>query len=191
MVHYGSEALVVVDAQEGFFNDHSRGIIPTLVQLMDSWIASGRPLILTRYLNYPESPFNTLLGWPRLQEPPETDLAQEVSERADDAIAVIDKYGYSCFTEEFQELARQGGWKDIYFCGVATESCVLKSAVDAFELGYIPRIVTDASSSDAGENVHKSGLVVARRLIGARHLVTTEQVLASFEVPHSLPSTPA
>lgn len=64
------------------------------------------------------------------------------------------------------------------FCGIATESYVLKSAVDAFEQGYGPWIVVDACASDAGAEVHDAGMLVARRLIGRRQLITTPDLLS-------------
>jgi nicotinamidase-related amidase len=66
------------------------------------------------------------------------------------------------------------------FCGIATESCALKSAADAFEHGYAPWLLTDASASDAGPTVHDAGLLVARRLIGPRRLITTDTLLAQL-----------
>ncbi|MFC8954527.1 hypothetical protein ACFT8P_18100 [Streptomyces sp. NPDC057101] len=53
----------------------------------------------------------------------------------------------------------------------------MKSGADAFEHGYAPWIVTDASASDAGPDVHDAGLVVARRLIGTGQLVTSDHVI--------------
>ncbi|MFJ9554164.1 isochorismatase family cysteine hydrolase [Nocardiopsis sp. NPDC101807] len=174
------QALIVVDVQNGFLNDHSRPMLTTLSRLVAAWTLSGRPVVFTRYINHPGSPFDRLLNWTRLQEPPETDIATEIAHHTADAAAVIDKHGYSCFTDDFHALLGKQEWRDLYFCGVATESCVLKSAVDAFELGLVPRIVTDASASDAGAHVHEAGLTVARRFIGAHHLVTTEQVLSEL-----------
>lgn len=54
------------------------------------------------------------------------------------------------------------------------------SAADAFEHGYAPWIITDASASDAGPDVHDAGLVVARRLIGAGQLVTADHVMGQL-----------
>ncbi len=76
---------------------------------------------------------------------------------------------------------RRAGWTDLAFCGIATESCVLKSAADAFEHGYAPWIVTDACASDAGPDVHDAGLLVARRLIGTGQLVDVEHVMGQLD----------
>jgi nicotinamidase-related amidase len=178
-------ALVVVDVQNGFLNHHSRPVLPALSRLLAAWTQARLPVVLTRYHNYPGSQFEHLLHWSRLQDSPETDIAEEISVHTANA-AVIDKYGYSCFTDDFRKLLDHERWRDLYFCGVATESCVLKSAADAFEHGVVPWIVTDASASDAGRSVHEAGLTVARRLIGAHHLVSSQDMLSGL-LPSAAP----
>ncbi|MFI5755500.1 isochorismatase family cysteine hydrolase [Streptomyces sp. NPDC051569] len=176
----GSAALVVVDMQNGFVNHHSRHAVPAVSDIIAQWSAAGRPVIFTRYFNYPGSSYERFFQWHRLQEPPETDIVPELSEAAARSHKVIDKTGYTLFTPEATELIRQAGWTALVFCGIATESCVLKSAADAFEYGYAPWIVTDASASDAGPDVHDAGLVVARRLIGTSQLVTAADVVGQL-----------
>ncbi|MFD4371078.1 isochorismatase family cysteine hydrolase [Streptomyces sp. NPDC058486] len=180
-------ALVVIDVQNGFVNHHSRHAVPAVADLVGRWSAAGRPVVLTRYLNYPGSPYERFFQWRRLQEPPETDLVTELSESADRAHAVVDKTGYTLFTPEATDLIQRAGWTDLVFCGIATESCVLKSAADAFEYGYAPWIVTDACASDAGPDVHDAGLLVARRLIGSGQLVTTAHVTAQLAAYAGVP----
>lgn len=46
---------------------------------------------------------------------------------------MVDKAIYSLFNDEGARAIEEGGWRDLIFCGVATESCVLKSATDASE----------------------------------------------------------
>lgn len=170
-------ALVVIDMQNGFVNRHSKHAVPAVADLVTRWTATGRPVLFTRYLNYPDSPYEKYFQWNRLQGPPETDIVPELADHAADAHAVLDKTGYTLFTPEATRLISQAGWTDLVFCGVATESCVLKSAADAFEHGYAPWIVTDACASDAGPDVHNAGLTVVRRLISPGQLVTTSQVM--------------
>ncbi|MGC5398931.1 isochorismatase family cysteine hydrolase [Streptomyces sp. DT20] len=172
----GSAALVVIDMQNGFVNHHSRHAVPAVSDLVAQWTAVGRPVIFTRYFNYPGSSYERFFKWHRLQESPETDIVPELAEAAAHAYRIIDKTGYTLFTPEATELIRQEGWADLVFCGIATESCVLKSAADAFERGHAPWIVTDACATDAGPDVHEAGLVVARRLIGSGQLVATDHV---------------
>lgn len=179
--------LIVVDVQNGFTNHHSRHVVPVISGFAARWSAAGRPVVFTRYRNYPGSSFERFFRWSRLQNPPETDVVPELANQAASAYAVLDKVGYSLFTDEAITLLADAGWTDLVFCGIATESCVLKSAADAFERGYAPWVLTDASASDAGPAVHDAGLTVARRLIGPRQLITTDSLSAQLaprlEVP--------
>ncbi|SCG38170.1 isochorismatase family cysteine hydrolase [Micromonospora halophytica] len=174
-------ALIVIDMQNGFINDQSRHVIPKVVELVERWEATGRPVVFTRYHNYPDSPFERLIHWSKVQHAPETEIVPELAPHVPRARAVIDKRIYSYFTSQGADLAVQEGWTDLVFCGVATESCVLKSAVDAFEREFTPWLVTDASASHGGPAAHDAGLLVARRFIGAGQLIGSDQVSKQFD----------
>ncbi|MFC6016433.1 isochorismatase family cysteine hydrolase [Plantactinospora solaniradicis] len=170
-------ALVVVDVQNGFITERSQHVVPKVLDLVRRWEAAQRPLVFTRYHNYPGSLYERLIHWSKLHGPPETDIVPELIPHAGAARALIDKKIYSCFTPDFVSLVQDEGWTDLIFCGIATESCVLKSAVDAFEHNLTPWLVTDASASHGGQAAHDAGLLVARRFIGAGQLVTSADVL--------------
>jgi nicotinamidase-related amidase len=169
--------LVVVDVQNGFVREQSRHVVPIIADLVDRWQAAGRDVVFTRYFNEPGSPYERFFNWTQLQGPPETDIAPELAEQAQRATAILDKHTYSFFTPEGIELARQHGWTDFYICGIATESCVLKTAVDAFELGHVaPWLVEDASASHAGQEAHDAGILVAGRFIGPRQIIRVAEI---------------
>ncbi|MFI2366680.1 isochorismatase family cysteine hydrolase [Promicromonospora sp. NPDC019610] len=172
-------ALVVVDVQNGFVNRHSKHAVPAIADLITAWTSLKLPVVFTRYLNQPGSAYEKYFSWSRLMESPEIDLAPEIQPLAA-GHPVIDKLGYTLFSDEGAALVSDQGWNDLVFCGIATESCVLKSAADAFERGYGPWVVTDACASDAGTGTHEAGLAVTRRLIGRRQLITTSTLLESF-----------
>jgi nicotinamidase-related amidase len=164
--------LVVVDVQNGFVRDTSRHVVPVIADLLDRWQAAGLDVVFTRYFNAPGSKFERLFGWTGLQGPPETDLVPELTVQAQRATAIVDKHTYSLFTPQGHELVRRHGWTDLYICGIATESCVLKTAVDAFEQGDLtPWIIQDASASHAGPAAHSAGIVVAARFIGPNQII--------------------
>jgi nicotinamidase-related amidase len=176
--------LVVVDVQKGFVCDASRHVVPVIADLVDRWQDAGHDVVFTRYFNFPGSQYERLFGWTNLQEPPETDIVPELTESAERATAIVDKQIYSLFTRRGGELVRRHAWTDLYICGIATESCVLKTAVDAFEQGDLtPWILEDASASHAGPAAHEAGLLVARRFIGSRQIIRTVDAAA-----HILPS---
>ncbi|MEV0325439.1 cysteine hydrolase [Micromonospora echinospora] len=173
-------ALIVIDMQNGFITAHSRHVIPKVVELVERWEAKGHPVVFTRYRNYAGSPFERLIHWAKLQGPPETDIVPELAEHAGRARAVIDKTIYSYFNDDGTALAARECWTDLVFCGIDTESCVLKSAVDAFERDLTPWVVVDAAASHAGQATHDAGLLVTRRFIGGGQLVRSEELLATL-----------
>ncbi|MGK5545702.1 isochorismatase family cysteine hydrolase [Streptomyces sp. URMC 127] len=167
----------MIDVQNGFVNDKSRHVVPVIASLVTRWEATGSPVLFSRYSNYPDSPFVRLLDWTALQSAPETDIVTELSAHADRAAQIVDKVTYSAFTPDVLGGFQDRGWRNVLLCGIATDSCVLKTAADAFEAGIAPWIVTDACASEAGHEVHQAGLTVARRLIGTRQLITSAEAL--------------
>ncbi|MGH3917177.1 MAG: isochorismatase family cysteine hydrolase [Pseudonocardiaceae bacterium] len=168
--------LVVVDLQRGFITEHSQRVVPVIVDLVKRWSENGGDIVFTRYLNYPGSPFERLIHWSKLMHSPETDLVPEIQPYTDPPAIVFDKPAYSLFTESGAQLVEAHGWSDLYICGIATESCVLKTAVDAFEKNLTPWLLTDASASHAGSMAHEAGLLVAARFIGRDQLINSADI---------------
>lgn len=171
-----SPVLVVIDVQNGFLTEHSRPVVPAIVDLVRRWQTAGGDTIFTRYLNFPGSQYERLMGWTELRDSPAIDLVDELAPHAEKATAIVDKTIYSLFNDEGSVLVKEHGWTDLYICGIDTNSCVLKTAVDAFERGLAPWIVVDASASHSGPDVHDAGLLVARKFIGEAQLVTSASV---------------
>jgi nicotinamidase-related amidase len=171
----GSAVLVVVDVQNGFITEHSRPVVPVIVDLVSRWQEAGGDTVFTRYLNYPGSPYERLINWTALQGPPATNIIDELAACVSRASAVVDKTIYTLFTEEGAALVRSRGWTDLYICGIDTESCVLKTAVDAFERDLTPWVLADACASHSGSGPHDAGLLVASRFIGKGQVITTSE----------------
>lgn len=173
-----STALLVIDAQEGFVNRHSRDVLPTIVRLIKDWQAAGAPVVLTRFHNEPGSPYETITGWTKLRSSEEQALIADLAPYAADAAAVIDKAQASIFTPEGAQLIRDAGWTDLVLCGIDTDACVYDSAMAAYQSGYRPWIVTDACASTGGTQYHDAALLLAGRNISPNQLVTSEVVLS-------------
>lgn len=168
-----NSALIVIDVQNGFLSEFSRPVVPTIADLVRKWQLAGGATVFTRYLNFPGSQYERLMGWTELREPPATNIVDELSIYTEKATAIIDKTIYSLFSKEGAELVEDRGWTDLYVCGIDTNSCVLKTAVDAFERDLTPWILTDASASHSSVEAHEAGLLVASKFIGRKQLIST------------------
>ncbi|GGK43015.1 hydrolase [Pilimelia terevasa] len=176
----GGAVLVVVDVQNGFVREQSRAVVPAVVDLVGKWQAAGGDTVFTRFVNRPGSPYDRLIGWTRLMVSPETDLVDPLRPFAGKAGLVVEKPAYTAFVPEMEAAIRAAGWSDLFLCGLATESCVCKTAVDAFERGLTPWVVADACGSHAGRAAHEAGLLVIRRFIGAGQVITADQALTAL-----------
>ncbi|MFE1409171.1 isochorismatase family cysteine hydrolase, partial [Streptomyces sp. NPDC058770] len=135
---------------------------------------------------YEGSPYETLIGWRALYGPPETDIVEELVPLTSRAGAqILDKKTYTALTDEGLALLDQLEVTDLVICGIATDACVLKTALDAFERGYIPWVVRDAVASNAtrhpAQEVHNSALLHISRLVGASQLIEARDVRAAIE----------
>ena len=175
-----TSALVVVDAQNGFVSEHSAHVIPAIEDLVRRWLRAGRDVVFTQYINHEDSIFERLMGWTKLQESPAIDIVPELQAYTAQSVGVVQKRVYTLFTDEGEQLAKDRGWTEIYVCGIDTEVCVLKTAVDAFERNIVPWLITDASASHSGPEAHSAGLIVAAKMIGLRQLVQSAGVAAKL-----------
>ena len=170
--------LLVVDMQNGFLGSKSQHVLPMVLRLAEEFKKRGLPIVFTRFHNDPGSQYERLIGWTRLRTSPETDLAAGLDGYAS---AIVDKRIYSALTPEFVSMMDDHQWRTVVICGVATDGCVLKTAVDVFERGLVPLVVSDACASHAGEEVHKAGLLLLSRFIGKDQLISTEMLLSEID----------
>ena len=79
---------------------------------------------------------------------------------------VIEKLIYSCVSAAFLDQLRHAQIDELHLCGIATDNCVLKCAVDLFEAGLRPIVLAEFCASHAGADYHQWGLAIIERFIG-------------------------
>jgi nicotinamidase-related amidase len=164
--------------QNGFLNSHSESIIPNVLKLVEEFANRKVPIVFTTFRNTIGSPFERLMNWHNVRETPETDLHEAIRPFAE---VVVEKQYYSVFTDEFDRMIREHGWETILICGVATESCVLKTAADAFERDLLPIVIANACGSDLGLAMHLNGLAVIEVMIGKDQIMTIDEMIRRLE----------
>ena len=162
-----AEPLIVVDVQVGFLNSFTSHIPDRVVRLIES----GRftPVLFTRFTNAPGSSYHRFLDWHDCVGAPETDLAPELAPYAQPG-SVFTKAGYTGLPDQLAAVLRERGDEQVTIVGIDTDMCVLKVAMDIFDLGIRPVILIDCCASTAGLQSHLAGLAVLARNIGADQL---------------------
>lgn len=172
--------LIIVDLQRGFVTPQTRHAVPAIRSLGRAWPASA-PVVMSRFHNRPGGSFESLLHWFKLRDEPDTLLVPELDEVAGrDATMVVDKQGYTAFTDEVRKLAADHEVSDVVVCGLDTDTCVLKTAVDVFEAGLRPWLAHDCCASNGGRREHDRGVHLARRFIGTQQVLESAEILDRF-----------
>jgi nicotinamidase-related amidase len=157
-------ALLIVDVQNGFISDKTRHI-PKLVEKLQHNYAT---VFATRFINQYDSPYRKLIKWNHLS--PDTDEINFAFNLRKDAI-VIDKYIYTCVNKSFLELLKQRDIREVDICGIDTDICVTKCAVDLFENNITPRVLKDYCATHAGEDLQEPALHILARYIGRDQII--------------------
>ncbi len=165
-----SDPLLVVDVQEGFLNEYTRHLPERIARLIRS--GEYAPLLFTRFVNVPDSPYRRLLDWHACTSEPETRLAPEMEAFATDD-TVFCKHGLAGLPDALVRYLQDHAIARIAIAGIDTDMCVLKIALDVFDLGIEPIILTDCCASTAGLQAHLAGLAILSRNIGPHQLRTT------------------
>ena len=158
------KALLIVDVQNGFVNEKTKHI-PLLVEKLQY---NYDLVIATRFINLPNSPFRRLIKWDHLS--PDTDEI-ELAFKPKEGVVVIDKYIYSCIDEPFLRLLKDNGIEAVDICGIDTDICVTKCAVDLFERNITPYVLKDYCATHADADVQESALTILARYIGKTQII--------------------
>jgi nicotinamidase-related amidase len=162
-----SSALIVVDVQNGFINEYTCHIPDRVAKLIEGGDYS--PILYTRFINMPDGPYPRFVGWDSFMVPPEIDLV-EIVDRHAARDAIFDKHGYAGMPEALERYLLDHDIDRVTLVGIDTDMCVLKVAMDAFDLNIEPTILIDCCASTAGLQSHLAGLAVLARNIGAQQL---------------------
>jgi nicotinamidase-related amidase len=162
-----SQPLLIVDVQVGFINSFTHHIPQRIVRLIERDRYS--PLLFTRFVNTPDGPYDRFLDWHSCDREPETDVVPELQPFTQKEF-IFSKLGLCGMPDELTDYLRQQRIEQLSIVGIDTDMCVLKIAMDLFDIGIEPLVFTDCCASTAGLQAHFAGLAVLSRNIGAMRL---------------------
>jgi nicotinamidase-related amidase len=166
------ETLLVVDVQHGFINPYTRHVPRRVLRLADA--QPFREVLFTLFLNPPGSHYRKLLQWDACSGPPDTELVPELEQLATPG-RVFRKYGMAGLPDDLKQYLREHAIERLAIVGIDTDMCVLKCAMDAFDLGVEPVVLIDCCASTAGLQAHLAGLSILSRNIGPLQLRLSDQ----------------
>jgi len=160
------DPLLVVDVEPGFINEFTHHLPQRIADLIQH--GDYTPILFTRFINLPDSPYCRLLDWHGCQEESETMLVPELQAFAKPEL-VFTKPGCG-LPNKLTSYLQQNQCQRVFLAGIDTDMCVLKIAMDLFDIGIEPVVLIDCCASTAGLQAHLAGLAVLSRNIGAQRL---------------------
>jgi len=168
-----NDLLLIIDLQAGFINDKNRHIIRKIVYLNRMFLGKNKKVAFTRFINYKDSPYVNFINWSRMfKGSKESELVPEFQQHSN---IIFDKAGYSALTESTKSYLSDNKVSRLFLCGLETDSCILKTAFDAFESNINCYIIEDACFSK-DIDFHHAGLMIISRNIGSNHIIETKEI---------------
>ena len=162
--------LLVVDVQRGFLNQYTEHVPPRIARLIRS--GEYAPVLFTVFINTPDSPYRRLLDWHDCADGPDIEIVDELAEFVDPD-NVYEKHGKAGLPGELSKRLRRDGVRQVFAVGIDTDMCVLKVAMDVFDMGIEPIVLVDCCASTAGLQAHLAGLAILSKNIGPHQLRLT------------------
>lgn len=157
-----SDCLVIIDVQKGFMHRANTPEIPEkIVALLQK--KSFDHIVCTQFYNEDGSPYDIFMGWEGLKDSESQALDPEVKAASE---KIFRKSIYSCFVPEFEEFIRDNRIDKLYFVGIDTDCCVLKSCTDCFERNIPFEVLINYCASNGGQRSHDAAITVMERTIG-------------------------
>jgi len=160
-----SKCLLITDVQVGFINADTAHI-PKLVEALQS---EYNIVYATRFYNKEGSFYRKLIKWECFSKDSADFPLAFVPSRN---VTLIDKSIYSCVNDDFLQELNKKGIDEVDICGIDTDICVTKCAVDLFENGVIPFVLAKYCASHAGEEAHRYALKTLGRFIGRGQVIS-------------------
>ncbi|MBD2778897.1 isochorismatase family protein [Iningainema tapete] len=159
--------LFIIDIQNGFIAQNTSHIPQTVKSLLEQNIFEY--VVFTRFINTLDSPYVKYLNWHGLFSETEQKIVDEIEPFAQ---VIFDKTVYTGCNEETLSFIRKRNIQTVFICGIDTEGCVLKTAIDFFENNILTYVLEYYSASNGGKNYHQAAILVLSQLIGRNNIIT-------------------
>ncbi|MBE5805958.1 MAG: cysteine hydrolase [Clostridiales bacterium] len=156
--------LLVIDLQNDFINDNSRYVVEEIKKLVDSKKYDN--IIFTKFINDYESNWYKKLNYKGCLTQEGQDIPINTYKHL-----VIEKKIYSSLNDELIEYINKNRIEEIHICGIDTECCVLKTALDLFEKNYNIKVLKEYCACTNGKEKHDNAINILTRCIGKSSII--------------------
>ena len=156
--------LLVIDLQKSFINENTKYLIDRINNLVNSSMYDY--VIFTKFINKIDSIWVKKLNYIGCLSDKDREIVLDTKDKM-----ILEKDVYTAYSKKLVDYIKSNNIDVIYFCGIDTECCVLKTAFDLFENGYDVKVLKDYSGSTHGMESNNYILDVIGRSIGRDNVI--------------------
>lgn len=162
--------LLVIDLQKGFINQHTKNLPKKIANFISKNKNLFDQILFSQYVNNESSNWVKLYNWKNMQKSPEIDIVPQLQKFVSKN-NLFQKKGFSCFkSNKFNKFIKNKNIK-LYICGLDTHACVYCTVMEAFELNFSIKIISDLCAASHGIEYHNQALNLLKRNLGDKILI--------------------
>lgn len=156
--------LLIIDVQKNFINDNTKKIPNKITNLINKnhfdYIA------FTKFINDENSNFYKMLNYKGCINEDDRKIVFDTQNNK-----VFTKKIYTTVSDEFKTYIKENEIKKVYLCGIDTDACVLKTAIDLFENNIDVKVIENCCMSHSGKKYHNYAIKMLKKLIGKESII--------------------
>lgn len=156
--------LLVIDVQKDFVNDNTKDCVSKIESLVNS--NKFDMVAFTKYINDEDSNFYKDLKYKGCMTEEGRKIVVDTRNNK-----VFEKRVYTAVNEELKKYFDDNKIDNVYLCGIDTDACVLKTALDLFESNINVFVLKDYCMSHSGEIFHDNAILMLEKLIGKNSII--------------------
>lgn len=164
------KALLIIDMQEGFRYPETQSLVPNITKLIKLF---KQNIIFAKFINKKDSQFEKQLGWKKLQKSSEQKI---VSELYYPNAKEFEHSTYTVLNSELKKWLIENKTEEVFLCGIYTDVCILKTAMDLFDDNFTTFVVEDACTSLHGQKNHDAAIGSLKHILGKRYIVSVSEI---------------
>jgi nicotinamidase-related amidase len=168
--------LLVVDPQNGFKNKNTEKALKKIDTITDYF----DKVFVSTFFNPDNSMYQKVLHWHNFSKAKDAKYFLPAI-KINNGTKVFKTHTYGKVFGAFRRFIKLNKVDTVYICGLQTDVGVYKTALDLFDMGIKPVVISDACGSCRGKTNHDMGIKMAKRQIGEDQVLTFKELKETLE----------
>ena len=156
--------LLIIDVQNNFINQNTESLISKISTLIND--NRFNDIAFTKFINDENSNFYKVLNYKGCIDEHDRDIVIDIKD-----YKIFKKKTYTALTNELKEYIAEKNIEVVYLCGIDTDACVFKTALDLFDNNYNVKVLKDYCMSHTSLENHNMAIHLLKKLIGENNVI--------------------